>query len=341
MERQFRRKMLAARLACLLALTALLGAGTTEAATVNVDCNANQSLQAAINALDVVGPHTINVNGTCKENLLIDQRGRLTIQGPAGGTATLSSPTSTAHVVSVFRSRAIVLRRLVITGGARGVFLRHASELRIEGSRIENNSDTGLFPIENSTVLVGGTQAVQAVAITNNTGAGVFSNGSFITIGGFTTIEDNGGPGVIMQGGRSFIQGPGNGIRRNGSREPGFAGVRVFKGAALDLTGVDVSGNFGPGVQAEFNAVLFLTNATIANNLEDGVRVLRGAVANIPAGNAILGNGGANLTCDTTGLVVGDPAGITNINCMRVERTLGPPRPGEIVDLPDPPQPQQ
>jgi hypothetical protein len=341
MEKRFDRKMLKAGLACLLVLPALLGAGTTEAATVNVDCAAGQSLQGAINTLDVVGPHTINVTGTCKENILIDQRDRLTIQGPAGGTATLSGATSTAHVVSVFRSHAIVLRRLVITGGARGVFLRHGSELRIEGSRIEYNTDTGLFPIENSTVLVGGTQAAQAVAITYNTGAGIFANGSFITIGGFTTIEDNGGRGVIMQGGRSFIQGPGNGIRRNGSRGPGFGGVRLLKGAALDLTGVDVSANFGPGVEAEFNAVLFLTNATIANNLEHGVRVLRGAVANIPAGNAILGNGGANLTCDTTGLVVGDLAEITNINCMRVERALGPPRPGEIVDLPDPPLPQQ
>lgn len=330
----------------LLAAVLLLLAGKSQAVTLTVDCDAGGSLQAAINSLDLIGPHTINVTGTCRERPRIEQRDRLTIQAPPGQSATISCSgcSGEAAVVRIFRSRAITLRRLVVTGGGRGVFLRNGSEVLIESSRVENNSDAGVFLFENSTLLLRGTLA-EPVRITNN-GAGVIANGSFLNISGFTTIENNAGRGLLFVGGRSFVQGPRNIIQGNGFRVlPGLGGVLVQRGASVDLNGTVISNNFGPGVLAEFNAVVGLANTIVTNNTEDGVRVLRGAVATIgavfgPGGpNVIAGNGGANVACDTTGLVVGDLTGITNINCMRIERELGPPRPGEIVDLPDPPEP--
>lgn len=312
----------------LLAAALLLLAGKSQAVTLTVDCDAGGSLQAAINSLDFVGPHTVNVTGTCRERIVIDQRDRLTIQG--NPTATISgNTTGEVAVVRIFRSHAIVLRRLVITGGGRGVFLRFGSEVRIESSRVENNSDTAVFLVENSTLLLGGGLAELSVRISNNNGAGVLSNGSFLTIPGFTTIENNGGRGLLVNAGRSFVQGPGNIIRGNGFRvSPGLGGVLVSRGAAVDLNGAEISNNIGPGVLTELNAVVGLANTTVTNNTNDGVRVMQGAVATIgtvfgPGGpNVIAGNGGANVSCDGTGLVVLGPTqtDIVNINCERIER---------------------
>jgi hypothetical protein len=42
------------------------------------------------------------------------------------------------------------------------------------------------------------------------------------------------------------------------------------------------------------------------------------------------GNGGASVTCDTTGLVVLQTNTITGVRYARVEHENGPPRPGAI-----------
>jgi hypothetical protein len=79
---------------------------------------------------------------------------------------------------------------------------------------------------------------------------------------------------------------------------------------------------------AEWNAAVFLGDTAVTNNAEDGVRVLRNSVTML--GGVVVGNGGASVTCDTTGLVVLETSAITGVRCSRVERENGPPRPGAI-----------
>ena len=131
--------MLVAGLAALL-----VAAGSSEAAIVTGNCDTGFSINAALATLDRVGPHTIEVTGTCREQVLIDQRDRVTIQGPVGGTATIVFPATggapVLGVVLIQRSRAILLRQLVIDGASRaqrGVLIAFGSEAQILGSRVE------------------------------------------------------------------------------------------------------------------------------------------------------------------------------------------------------------
>ena len=107
------------------------------------------------------------------------------------------------------------------------------------------------------------------------------------------------------------------------------------QGEAFIGGGNDISSNTGPGIFVGTNATLSSGGAnTITNNTAEGVNLRRQSVGQFFGADIISGNGGANLACDSTSLAAGELAGVTNIRCMRIERELGPPRPGRITDLP-------
>lgn len=139
------------------------------------------------------------------------------------------------------------------------------------------------------------------------------------------------------------VEGPQK-IQQNGSSTASaLGGISLFSGSSLDLiAGAEVSYNVGAGITVSGNATLSLLGSTISNNTEEGVSVSRMSLAqllgpNEPFGgvNNILGNGIADISCDRTSLVAGDLSGVANIQCKRVDRELGPPRPGFIL----PPKP--
>ena len=111
-------------------------------------------------------------------------------------------------------------------------------------------------------------------------------------------------------------------------------------GEAFIDGGNDISNNTGPGVLVFTHATLSsLGGNTISNNTQEGVLLRRQSVGQFFAPDTISGNARPNLACDTTSLAAGDLTGVTNIRCMNIERALGPPRPGHILDLPSPPGP--
>ena len=360
----------------------LLLPGSARAADVNVDCNAGGSINGALAGLDLVGPHTITVTGTCAEQVAILSRARVTIQAPEGETATINGGGGIALLVS--RSHNIVFRRLAITGGFFGLLLEQGSQAEVESSTIENNQ-FGVFAFASSTLFVSSTNvrdngvsgatAVagsmmalapevtvehngQGVAITDTSAAGVFNS----------TIQNNAGFGIVLTRASNLILGGntivGNGaagvrvsqtshaeifantIRNNGAADPSSPGGLVlteqgeaFIGGGNDplgnIGGNDISNNTGPGIFVGTNSTLSSTGSnTITNNTAEGVNLRRQSVGQFFAADTISGNGGPNLACDTTSLAAGELAGVTNIKCMRIERELGPPRPGRITDLP-------
>jgi hypothetical protein len=144
-----------------------------------------------------------------------------------------------------------------------------------------------------------------------------------------TTIEENGSVGINLAGSASAnISGP-HAIRNNG-RDGGRApGLRVGSTSRIQFNGqAEISGNSGPGVIAEWNAAIFLGGASVTNNAQESVRVLRNSVTML--GGMVAGNGGASVTCDTTGLVVLQTTAISGVRCARVERAHGPLPPGWI-----------
>ena len=52
-------------------LASFVFASVANAATVNVNCNKHGKIGPVLNILNPQGPNTINVTGTCKENLNI------------------------------------------------------------------------------------------------------------------------------------------------------------------------------------------------------------------------------------------------------------------------------
>ncbi len=361
----------------MLAAAIFLLPGSARGTDVNVDCDMGGSINTALAGLDLVGPHTITVTGTCVEEVGIISRERVTIQAPEGQTATIAP--GGGFAVSVSRSQDITLSRLVLTGGFFGLFLEQGSKVAMDSSIIENNAANGVF------LFAGSTLFLSSSSVRGNSGNGiVVVAGSMLDLRGGATVDNNGQSGLLLLDNSeagvfdSSIQNNGgfgvlvfnttnlilagntivgngstgvrvtsashaeiiaNTIRNNGAADPSSPGGVVLseQGEAFIEFGNDISNNTGPGVLVTANSTLSsLGGNTITNNTAEGVNLRRQSIGQFFAADTISGNGGANLACDTTSLAAGDLAGVSNIRCMRIERELGPPRPGRITDLPYP-----
>jgi len=114
----------------------LLLAGRVEA-QVNVNCPGD-SLQAAITA--AAPGTTINVSGTCNENILIqNDRVRVFIFGPA----TIDGPDASKATFDV-RGKAILIQNLTITGGRDGIHVHRSANAVISGNTIDSTGNNGI-----------------------------------------------------------------------------------------------------------------------------------------------------------------------------------------------------
>jgi hypothetical protein len=124
---------------------------------------------------------------------------------------------------------------------------------------------------------------------------------------GLVTIENNPVAGVeVTLHGQADFRGR-NKIRNNGSKtEPLRAGMRVDGTSQLLLVGGnEVSGNTGPGIFADINSSVEVTDATIKGNMEEGIRVRHMSIAEILGATNLVGAKGVPpLTCDATSLVI-------------------------------------
>jgi hypothetical protein len=148
----------------------------------------------------------------------------------------------------------------------------------------------------------------------------------------FTTIQGHALNGIQigdqvmlrMGGGPHAIQGNGSAC----PTDPTCGGISALRNSTMRLTSGNISGNQGSGISAEQLVDFGLNNTTISNNTGDGVHIRRISIGQFVTANTITGNGGASVSCDTTSLVVGDLSTFSKIACSQIERTLGPPRPG-------------
>lgn len=235
------------------------------------------------------------------------------------------------------------------------------------GGTIEDNAGSGIT-ITGGRLVVNG--QVQENFIRGN-GFGVNISGGTATFNGQNTIQNNGDTGVQVAGGASatfsalqlsdgssrvnVIEGHGtiglhvaaaasatlsgpNIIRNNGGAGFGLndehGGVNIGTVSRVQFTGGNqITNNIGPGVTARFNGAIALGDSVVTNNAEQGLLLIRQSVGVVETGARISGNGTANVSCDTTSLVAGDLSGISSIDCAKIERALGPPRPGATRNL--------
>lgn len=324
------------------ALILLACAGTLRAANVTADCTGAPatftSITAAMNTLDVTGPHTLTVIGTCTENVNISARDRLTIQGSATTPSGIHAAVAGAPAVNVERSHGIALRQLTISGANRTLSAHNQSELTLQAVTIENSTGSGLTILDETLVTLGGNSAAQSVLIHNSVVGITVDNGSLVS-NGFLTVEDNAFTGVDVDAGSVVLLGqrPGpsggvNVIRNNGAngifaharskveissknRIEGntLNGILLFDGATLDCTGsagfgTTVENNHRGGVAAIFNASMHLGGATIHNNGTDGEPLSSGVTSATNAAarldtSTITGTNGPGIVVESGGII--------------------------------------
>jgi hypothetical protein len=301
------------------------------AANVTVDCSgatpgAFTSLQAAINSLDVVGPHQITLAPqTCQENVQIVNHQRLTITAAPTGALISSAAGATGDVMTVSGSSGITFIQVGFRGGNRGVFIALNSEVAIHGTTIEMNAGAGVRIERNSTVTLDG-------LIQNNGGPGVNAYGSTVITGGGTHFLNNGGAGISMHRSRGTIHA--NTIQGNNS------GVYLENGSAVEFDApTAIQNNAGGGVfvnegsSAQFFGSVDSTGAAVPNTISDNPIVglyIYSATVSLHGPNVISNNGslaflhaGVRADLNASLIVYGPGVEITGNTGPGIEATTG------------------
>jgi parallel beta-helix repeat protein len=240
-----------------------------EAATTRVNCNKGQSVQSALNSL--TGPATIEVTGTCRENVVI-KKDDVSLQG---GTYIAFDPAR--ETILVQGARRVAITSVTVTGGLNGVVAYQGGSLTLENSLIEANAGKGVVAVYGSSV------TVNSCTIQDNTQQGVLVNDNSALVLTNSTITDNNSAGVLVQRtssariGQSMAGVHGlNTITNNGG-----AGVSVCRSAYALIDGNTITGNSANGISIE-GASATVTNNTILENHKKGIDVSS-------AGNARIG----------------------------------------------------
>jgi hypothetical protein len=237
--------------------------------------------------------------------------------------------------VSVNGGSLVALNNTTLQNSSNGDGLDLGNSIaNLVSTTIQNNAGMGINVFHSSLTMR------QQNTIQNNAGGfGIYAlDGSEVFLQTpvptlFTTIQGHGQNGIAvgdqtmlrMQGGPHAIQGNGSAC----PADPICGGIYAIRNSSLRTTAGNISGNQGSGVTVEQLAGFGLAGTTISNNTASGVLIRRISTGQFLAGNTVTGNGGASVTCDTTSEVVGDLSTFSNIDCSRIERPLGPPRPGD------------
>jgi hypothetical protein len=262
----------------------VLAASAASAADLSVICpgggpGAYSSINAALNTLDPVGPHSITVSGTCHENVALTERDRLTIHAVAGQFATIENAAAPAvTTLYIAGSHNIFLDHLIIQGGAPAMYVSvssgdvhmqncivqnslsdgldidGASFLFVNNSTIKNNSGAGVF-ISNLSTLGLGVSPTESIRITGNgfggggNGSdGLNIDGSNVQVNfGVLTVDGNQGAGINMEGGR--LQLYGGEADSPGVIENNHTGLRMNDAASATLwSAVRIHNNGSTGI---------------------------------------------------------------------------------------------
>jgi parallel beta-helix repeat protein len=283
---------------------------------ISVDCTQGQTITEALQQLVGVNnyPVTIQVKGTCNENVAIVRDDVTLIADPSGGT--VNGPDPNKHTIDV-RAGRTVIDGLTVTGGRAGINLYGSGGSTIRNCTVQNAGSAGIVfkgssygIVDNCTIQNNGAHGIYiedaSVTVTNSVisfnrmGIDVQLGGSawIGIISGITglqyagnMISNNYGNGIFVYGGSSAYIG-GNTIYGNGTAPNtfyGVSGIQAINSTAILIGGNTITNNTGVGVLA--------TNS--------GVRIGEAAFG-LPTHNTITGNGTEPSTPFITGGVQGD-----------------------------------
>lgn len=250
--------------------------GSARATSLRVNCDAPEGVEDTLTtigaALRIVNPeesNTINVSGSCHENVVIHGFGRLTLIAVNGASINDASGGS-GFVVNIEDSTTVVLQGFTINGGDIGVVCDDFSVCRFKNNIIQGTNDTNVNGDGWGVQIAASSRAsFDGDIIQNNPGRGLSVLGGS-TVLARISVNNNGDPGIFVGFG-SFLVATAN-IQNNNGKGVGVAAHSTFR-----FLGGNITGNTGPGVrldggsQATFQT--FATPVNISGNGGNGVQI--------------------------------------------------------------------
>lgn len=310
----------AKRAGCAASLLLTIGSGALAGESGNtlyVHCGTKDGLNsigAALKALkhsEHSGPSTINVSGTCNEDVGIQSMNHLTLNAVNG--ASINDPSQGANATLVIDdSRDVAINGFVINGYAAGtsgndvVDCQDASVCRFSGNTVQNapqGAGIGAY--------AGAYADIEGGIVQNNgwTGLAVFRSARVRAVG--ITSQGNGHGAVVAEGGHLQL------ISSTSAHNLGF-GIQMRQGAALSCNACTITGNAGFGINAEENSVVTLNgNSTVTGNVGAGINLTNLSSVSFwdSSGSVTSNNGGqGDIVCNphyTT--LTGSPATLSKV----------------------------
>jgi hypothetical protein len=269
--------------------------GSAGATTLSVNCNGSAgedqltTIGGALKLLNPEGPNTLNVSGSCHENIVIQGFGRLTLIAVNGASITDASG-GTAAVVSITDSLSVSLQGFTINGSGpsdqQDGLDCTTSNCFFSGNTFQNAGDS-------AGVRRGGHAYFNGDVFQDNTGFGlfVFNNAYALAIG--ITAQRNAGAGVVV-GLSSTLNIVDSMVENNA-----VAGIQVRSGGTATIMHTTIVGNASDGIQVTDNGTADVSQTTITGNAGDGIGVIDHSTLQLRAalgiGNSITGNQGAGI----------------------------------------------
>ena len=309
MSRQVVRVGLAGILSLAVLAVGGLGVGLTQVGNRLTVCASGcdfATIQAAVNTASA--GDTIQVQaGTYKENVTLQERQNLTLQGAGSDQVTLDGSAGVATqkpALFVEKSQNITVEGFKIVGSRRGVHAVESTGLTLKNSRLENNL--------RQAILINLTQAQLSDLVVTKTKADLDGENGI----GVNIFDSQ----VIMRN-ATISESADRGLALQGNNNP-----------TLTMDNATVSNNKFTGVALYGSAQITIRNSTVSNNLEEGIFLTDTARATITnnqitenkksaggcCGSGIVARGASRVTIEGNtiarnvehGIWVGDGAGV-------------------------------
>jgi hypothetical protein len=284
------------------------------AGTIPVNCNEGMTVGKAVSRLNPQENNTIQVTGTCKENIAITGFVQLSIVGVKTkfGPATIK-PLSGGFGFWIQRSN-IQLSGLTIDGGDFGVVCRDFGVCNFSGNTVENATNVGVW-LDNAD----GT--FYQDVIQNNINYGLQLSASRARLTQLTVTGTSAGPDA-----------PGNGVEvdANSTITTDQLTVTGNQGAGIQLIGnshlvnqfwvgpLTVNGNTNGGIWITENSSADVSGATVTSNTgAAGVVITGNSEASFWSGGTFTGNPAGDVYCGPLNGIAASPqsATIGTTNC--------------------------
>ena len=139
----------------------------TSAINIKVDCDKKQTINAALACASYSSrPVTLDISGTCKENVVIQGADRITLAGH-NGASIVDQSNGANETVGIYFSSLITVQDLTIVGGDAGVLCTELSSCLLENNIVQN-ANNGLV-VRSRSAVEGFNNTFQ-----NNSGFGVW-----------------------------------------------------------------------------------------------------------------------------------------------------------------------